>query len=104
MNDGVYIIMLKWMFPSIIMYPELILDPEFGPLVFRKWHIGVSSLILILHENLEKGQLWCLMIDNATLESHGRESEPRWVHNSFFNKLDRVSRNELFLECGLLGV
>lgn len=85
-------------------YPRLLLDPEFGPLIFRRWNEGGHCLVLILREKIENETLWCLVIDNGPLKTQGKESEARWMHSSHFNRLKRVARNELFLECGLVGI
>jgi hypothetical protein len=101
-EEQIYFQLLKQVFPSIERYPDLVLDPEFGPLIFRRWHVGIHSLVLVLRQKMHLGVLWYQVIDNATLYSHGKESDPRWLHGICFRRMNRVARNELFLECGLV--
>ena len=99
---AIYAPLYEQCFPVIDTFAQLLVDPEFGPLIFRHWHNGLASLVLIVEERKFQGQMWCLAVDNASLRTHGRISEPHWLPLSFFRHLARVARNVLFVECGFV--
>jgi len=98
-DDEIYFSLLKKVFPSVVKYPRLLLDPEFGPLIFRApfWPCELHGIILILRERWETGSLWCLVITKNKISR--KENEPQWLPGSYFKDLNRLARNELFLEC-----